>query len=87
MDRPRIAIIGSPWLRDASGVRITNDVAVSHETLAKLACEALGESLAKSECRLLVYSAVWKALTYGAVAGFIFSLLYLFPQDLTGKGP
>ena len=71
MDGPRIAIIGSPWLRDTNGNRLQSDAATAHEKAALAACRELGRELASHGCRLLVYSAEAHSIEPAVVSGYV----------------
>lgn len=57
MDGRRIAIIGSPWLRDVNGARVSGAAAEAHEHAARAACEDLGRPAALS-ITIAVFSAL-----------------------------
>jgi hypothetical protein len=71
MDGPKIAIIGSPWLRDQNGARRQDAEALEHEGRAKAACEAIGVELARARCRLFVYSAEEHSIEPDVVEGYL----------------
>ena len=71
MDGLKIAIIGSPWLRDKDGGRLLGENAARHEASAKAACEALGRELARADCRLFVYSAEDHSIEPDVVKGYL----------------
>lgn len=70
-DQPRIAIIGSPWLRGTDGQRLQSDIATRHEAKAGAAAEELGRELARADCKLLVYSAEEHSVEPAVVRGFV----------------
>jgi hypothetical protein len=94
MQKPRIAIVGSPWLRErADGSRITDVTGQDHEKRAKAACVELGRELARNDCRLLVYSAEPHSIEPDVVQGFVaerkerHAIEFRHPRGQAGKFP